>query len=58
MPNNPNRKVEYWKYCHVCKYLKTKSCDPPCCTCLEHPTNLYSDKPVKFEPDEKKGKYE
>ena len=46
--------VEFDKYCKTCKFEKTKEKDEPCAECLNYPANVYSNKPVNYEEDEKK----
>ena len=41
--------VDFHKYCETCKHKGTKETEDPCNECLENPTNLYSQKPVKWE---------
>lgn len=41
--------VFFNKYCKTCKYRKVDGDVEPCNECLEHPVNLYSHKPVKWE---------
>lgn len=48
------KEVYFHEYCKTCKYEKTKEKMSPCADCLEEPTNLYSHRPVKWEPKEKK----
>lgn len=45
--------VDFHKYCKTCKYEELDESDGPCDECLEHPENVYSHKPVKFEEKEK-----
>lgn len=41
--------VDFEKYCGACKHKKKKEHEQPCRECLEHPTNEYSHKPVRWE---------
>lgn len=41
--------VDFGKYCKTCKHKDKKEIEDPCCLCLEEPTNLHSQKPVKLE---------
>lgn len=41
--------VEFDKYCKTCQHKDLAETDPPCDDCLEHPTNLHSNKPVCYE---------
>lgn len=43
------REVDFNTYCPKCKDWKTEENEEPCNDCLEHPTNLYTDKPTRFE---------
>ena len=43
------RIVSFGEYCSKCEYEKKKENEEPCNDCLEHPTNLYTDKPTGFE---------
>ena len=49
-----DRIVDFGEYCATCKYENTKEADEPCRECLENPTNIYTDKPIKWVEDEKK----
>ena len=42
--------VEFDKYCKTCKHESLKENEPPCDECLEHPVNLDSHKPYRYEP--------
>lgn len=44
--------VDFKKYCKICKHEHAKETEDPCNECLENPTNLYSQKPVKWEAKE------
>lgn len=35
--------------CKTCKHYNTPINEAPCAECLEHPANLYSNMPVKYE---------
>lgn len=47
------RIVNFKKYCEQCKYKDLDETDDPCNDCLDHPTNLYSEKPLRFEEKER-----
>lgn len=47
------REVNFEKYCKTCKNEKRPETQIPCCYCLEEPLNLFSEKPVKWEPKSK-----
>ena len=36
-------------YCKHCEYHKNTEEQPPCCECLQYPSNINSHKPVKFK---------
>ena len=50
------REVDFRKYCATCIHLTKDEDEEPCETCLEHPLNMYTDKPVKWVEDPKKTK--
>jgi hypothetical protein len=52
----PYKIVDFEKYCKDCKYKETNSDLDPCNECLSNTVNLHSEKPVKFEEKDKKGK--
>lgn len=45
--------VEFDKYCNTCVHNIKPESEEPCNECLSNPTNLYANKPVKFEGGEK-----
>jgi hypothetical protein len=47
------QEVNFHKYCKKCKHYGATAIDYPCSECMDEPTNLYTDKPVKFEKKEK-----
>jgi hypothetical protein len=47
------QEVNFEKYCKQCTHKDVTAIDPPCSECMDEPTNLYTDKPVKFEKKEK-----
>lgn len=47
------RMVEFHKYCETCKYKELDDCEDPCNECLDHPVNLYSERPVNWVEKEK-----
>ena len=51
------REVDFATYCPKCNYEKKTENELPCCWCLSVPTNLYTDKPTRFE-EKKNGKQE
>lgn len=53
---NKYKIVYFENYCKDCKHEKTKEEDEPCRTCLEHPVNEYSHRPIQFVKKGKKGK--
>jgi hypothetical protein len=45
--------VLFHAYCNKCKHYGKCETEEPCNECLEHPINLETSKPVKFEPNKK-----
>lgn len=45
-----DRFVEFSKYCDTCKHAEKDSSEDPCEECLTNATNVYTDRPVKWEP--------
>ena len=50
--NEEYKEVNFKKYCETCKHKNVNEVMGPCYECLEHPTNLYSSKPVGWEEKE------
>ena len=46
---NPEKIVEFHKYCELCEYKNKSETDDPCFECLDNPVNVYSHRPVKFK---------
>lgn len=46
---NDLKEVYYKDYCKNCKYVDLKEYKDPCNTCLNHPYNYDSHKPLYFE---------
>ena len=46
---NETKEVYYKEYCKKCKYVKLKEHEDPCNDCLNHPYNINSHKPIRFE---------
>ncbi len=44
-----HKEVLFDKYCDKCKHVDKKENESPCDECLSEPTNLHSEKPVKYE---------
>lgn len=44
--------VYFDKYCKTCKYKDLEEVKDPCNDCLDHPVNLYTHKPVRWEEKE------
>ena len=42
--------VNFDKYCQFCKYATKEEVKDPCNDCLATPMNLYSAKPIYYEP--------
>lgn len=49
---NDCKEVLYGEYCHKCVHADKSEQEDPCFECMAEPTNLWSHKPVKFEPKE------
>lgn len=43
------KEVRFDIYCKTCKHKDKKKHEEPCDECLEHPVNVHSRKPVKYE---------
>lgn len=41
--------VDFKTYCKTCKHKDKADMDEPCDLCLDNPTNLHSQKPIKWE---------
>lgn len=50
MNEDGHKEVRFDVYCPQCKHEKESDRNDPCDSCLGEPTNLFSHKPVKFEP--------
>lgn len=46
------REVKFDIFCATCKHADLKDTDEPCCECLEEPTNMYTEKPVRWKAKE------
>jgi hypothetical protein len=46
------KEVYFDQYCVTCKHEKLKDHEDPCNECLEHPANVDSHKPVRWERGE------
>ena len=53
---NPDKIVEFERYCGDCEYHDTKEYEQPCHECLNTFTRRYSRKPIKFKKEKKKDK--
>lgn len=47
------REVNYKKFCETCEHKENKENEEPCAECLDHPINLYTEKPTKWEEKKK-----
>ena len=58
MELNPDKIVEFHKYCENCVHSDKEEIEDPCFDCLENPVNEYSHRPVHFEekPSRKKSR--
>lgn len=45
--------VDFEKYCKTCKHRDLIESKDPCNECLDNPVNYNSEKPVKYEEEEK-----
>ena len=52
--NEGYKEVYFNEYCDLCKHKDVKEVDDPCDECLAETVNVYSHKPVNFEPKEEK----
>ena len=48
---NPDKIVDFHKYCAICKHFDKEETDDPCFECLDNPVNEYSHRPVNFKED-------
>lgn len=46
---NIDKEVFFHMYCNKCEYEDLHEADEPCSTCLNHPVNEFSHKPIKFK---------
>lgn len=53
---NPDKIVEFHKYCELCVHFNKKETDDPCFDCLDNPVNEYSRRPVHFKEKVSKNK--
>lgn len=44
-----HKEVIFNAWCRICKHYNKKENEEPCEECLSEPTNLHSEKPVKYE---------
>ena len=40
--------VDFKKHCKTCKHKEKKETEKPCKECLDTPTNLHSQKPIRW----------
>lgn len=50
---NQYKLVDFKKYCKTCKHKDVKAIEDPCNECLGEGANLNSEKPVKYEEEER-----
>lgn len=50
MDKEGNQEVYFDQYCEKCKYWNKKDVEDPCNECLDTWVNLYSHKPIHFQP--------
>lgn len=56
MNSDGHKEVCFDKFCSTCANRYVDELEEPCDECLGEPTNLYSNKPIKYEHDETKSK--
>lgn len=54
MNNEGEKFVNFRLYCPKCKDYESRADEDPCNDCLEHPVNMYSEKPVRYTEKEVK----
>lgn len=47
---NDEKEVRFELYCYKCRHSDEPEDCEACDECLQHPTNLYSQKPVRYWP--------
>lgn len=53
-----DRIVDFSEHCYTCKHIHLNEDEEPCRECLDSPTNVYSEKPIKWEDGGEKQKVE
>ena len=53
MNENGEKLVSFCEYCRNCVYAQTEPSEDPCCECVSHPVNLFSERPVFFKEKDK-----
>lgn len=53
MNHDVYREVDFEKYCKTCRYCDLDEKFDPCNECLEEGYNIESEKPIKWEENEK-----
>lgn len=56
MNSDGQKEVYFDKFCSTCVNRDVDDLEMPCDECLGEPTNLYSNRPIKYESDETKSK--
>lgn len=51
-----DKEVYFDHYCPLCKHEDLPETEDPCDDCLNYPSNVYSHKPIYFEPKDKEKK--
>ena len=46
---NPEKIVDFHKYCESCEHFELKETDDPCFDCLNEPVNTYTHRPVYYK---------
>lgn len=49
MEVNPDKIVDFHKYCETCEHFDKAESDDPCFECLDEPVNEYSHRPVHYK---------
>lgn len=49
MEVNPDKIVDFHKYCETCEHFDKAETEDPCFECLDEPVNEYSHRPVHYK---------
>lgn len=50
---NSEKIVDFHRYCQFCIHFEKGENEAPCDDCLAHPTNTYSEQPVRYDANER-----